>query len=86
MGYFSNGTEEMMYREKYCDRCVHDKNQDCPVLLLHLLHNYEEANKPESMLHVLIPLRDDPYDSNGQCKMFIEDEQAADPRQEKLPL
>lgn len=71
MAYFSNGTEGLMYEARYCQRCAHfDDDQWCPVMLLHQLHNYEECNKPDSFLHVLIP-RDEQGD-NGQCAMFLE--------------
>lgn len=47
MAYFSNGTEGMMYEERYCDKCLHSTNEDdemygCPVLDLHLFWNYEQ--------------------------------------------
>jgi hypothetical protein len=74
MGYFSNGSEGMDYQEHYCakcvhdGKCVHDEKQSCPVWLLHLLHNYEECNKPDSFLHVLIPRT---KEGNGQCALFL---------------
>ena len=72
MGYFSNGTEGMLYESKYCNKCAHGQGLDssCPVLDLHLLFNYAEANDPDSMLHHLIP-----YDGseNLPCRMFIEE-------------
>lgn len=58
----------MDYQEHYCSKCVHDEKQSCPVWLLHLLHNYEECNKPDSFLHVLIPRT---KTGNGQCTMFL---------------
>ena len=73
MGYFSNGTEGEMYEAEYCDRCVHQKVDDggCAVMMLHLIHNYDECNKPNSFLHVLIPREKDGV-RNEQCKMFHE--------------
>ncbi len=46
MGYFPNGTAGDMYEAKWCARCVHQKPDDggCPVLLLHLLWNYDACN------------------------------------------
>lgn len=71
MAYFSNGTEGDMYMEQWCERCVHDNpDKGCTVMLLHLLHNYEECNKKDSFLHKLIPIRDDGF--AGECTMFIE--------------
>src|SRR5690554_3287 len=40
VGYFSNGTEGMMYEEQYCDKCLHQKY--CPIWLLHMEWNYEQ--------------------------------------------
>lgn len=70
MGYFSNGTEGMEYQAQWCERCVHDANRNCPVWLAHLTHNYKECNKPESILHLLIPRSEDKC-SNLQCLLFI---------------
>lgn len=72
MGYFANGTEGMNYEAQYCDKCVHQKAEDggCAVWLLHLLHSYEDCNKPESHLHKLIPLGKN--GGNEQCTMFHE--------------
>jgi len=76
MGYFSNGTEGMMYEEAFCNRCLHqgggEKGPWCTVWLLHELYNSDECNKPESFLHVLIPRSKDGL-SNEQCTMFLED-------------
>lgn len=74
MGYFSNGTEGELYFEEYCSRCVHDdeeKGKHCPIWGLHLLHNYEECNKKDSFLHVLIP-RNKEGCFNEACTMFVE--------------
>lgn len=73
MGYFSNGTEGEMYREQYCDRCIHGQDQEkgCAVWDLHLQHNYESCSNPivEAMLNTLIPKKGV---FNGECKMFVE--------------
>lgn len=72
MGYFSNGTAGEIYEAQYCSRCVHQKLDDggCRVMLAHMLYNYDECNKPDSILHLLIP-RDGI--ENKQCTMFHED-------------
>ena len=67
MGYFSNGSEGMAYEETYCAHCIHEEG-GCAVMLAHLLHNYDECNNPESILHVLIPRGKDGF--NERCKMF----------------
>ena len=72
MGYFSNGTEGELYFDKYCSRCIFDRNHDCPIWGLHLEHNYKEANNAHSFLHKLIPISKDGY-GNDECKFFILD-------------
>ena len=71
MAYFSNSTESMDYEEKHCSNCVHQKLDDggCAVWLLHLIYNYDECNKKDSFLHVLIPRTKDGL-GNEQCEMF----------------
>lgn len=74
MGYFSNGIEGVGYREKWCDRCIHDNDAAgiyCPVWTLHLAHNYEGANDKGHFLHSLIPQSADGL-SNERCTMFID--------------
>lgn len=67
MGYFSNGTEGMLYEEEWCDRCTHQEG--CAVWMAHLIHNYDECNKKDSILHMLIPRKKDGL-GNEQCRMF----------------
>lgn len=71
MAYFSSGTEGMIYEEHYCVRCVHHEN--CAILNAHFIHNYDECNKPDSILHMLIPRSKDGL-GNEQCLMFYEGE------------
>lgn len=74
MGYFSNGTEGEDYFERYCARCIHDnydKDIFCPIWNLHLLHSYDDCNKPDSYLHALIPRNKDDG-SNLRCTMFVD--------------
>ena len=71
MGYFSNGSEGMDYEARYCEKCVH--YDGCAVWMMHIDHNYDECNKPDSFLHVLIPREGL---GNGKCRMFHEKEKA----------
>ncbi len=68
MGYFSNGIESMEYEAEYCNKCVHQE-AGCSVWLAHLLHNYEECNNKESILHILIPRKENGF--CDKCTMFI---------------
>ena len=46
MGYFSNGTENEIYQEQWCSRCVHEGPQDgpgCPVMGIHFFYNYDQV-------------------------------------------
>lgn len=72
MGYFSNGTEGMMYEEKYCSNCIHgqDEENGCAVFNAHLIYNYKDCNDDNSILHILIPR--DKQHNNLKCAMFIE--------------
>lgn len=74
MAYFPNGTSGQMYQEQYCDNCIHDKNNDCPILLLHLLWNYDqqEDETKRRTLETFIPSTEDGL-SAEQCTMFVED-------------
>lgn len=72
MAYFSNGREGADYENHYCVHCVHGgKESTCAVWLAHLIANYAECNKKDSVLHVLIPRTKDGLD-NEQCRMFLQ--------------
>jgi hypothetical protein len=70
MGYFSNGTAGMIFEAENCAKCAHgidpvsSEMLPCPVWGLHLKHNYQECNNPDSMLHELIPKGEE------KCNMF----------------
>jgi hypothetical protein len=76
MAYFSNGTEGHLYQERYCNRCVHDLKQGCPVWALHLAFNGEQHDKQgnragtvHDFLNTLIPM--DGIHA-GECRLFHE--------------
>ena len=80
MAYFSNGTEGMMYEEKYCNKCIHLQTDEesgfthCPIMDAHLQFNYDQ-NKDEKLktiLDILIPPTDDGLHA-GECSMFKKD-------------
>ena len=70
MGYFSSGTEGMIYEDELCSRCIH--HGDCAVWDAHIIFSYDLCNEKESpgkqILDMLIPMEDDIY--NLRCKMF----------------
>ena len=68
MGYFSNGTEQLIYEETHCAKCANADDDGCVIMLVHLLHNYDECNNPDSILHLLIPRDEKGW--NKQCAMF----------------
>jgi hypothetical protein len=69
MGYFSNGTEGEIYYEEFCSKCLHEHNRQCAVWLAHYIKNYDECNKKDSILHMLIPREGI---ENGKCLMFVD--------------
>ena len=70
MGYFSNGGEGAAYQERWCSACAHDHPEHgCPVMLSHVLWNYDECNKPDSILHKMIPISADGL-RNERCGFF----------------
>ena len=77
MGYFSNGTEGMMYEGKYCINCIREviihngQEHGCPVWFMHFEYNYDECNNPDSLLHKMIPRnKEDTF--NGKCLFFVD--------------
>ena len=73
MGYFSNGSQGADYQAKFCDHCFHDWENNCPILLLHLMWNYDAVGKnadktKEIALETFIPTEGI---ENKQCLMFV---------------
>lgn len=76
MAYFSNGSEGEYYRERYCERCVHDGHGEnvCAVWRVHQLFNYERLKdgRLAVILDELIPRTEDGC-GNAQCTLFLEE-------------
>ncbi len=69
MAYFSNGTEGDRYEAVHCSKCVHHHpERGCPVMHAHMAWNYDECDKPESILHKMIPRVNG---GNGKCFSFV---------------
>jgi len=70
MGYFSNGSEGLMYEDVYCEVCVHQNaDHGCPCWSIHLQYNYEECNNKDSILHKMIPI-DEETGMNLKCIFY----------------
>jgi len=80
MGYFSNGTEHMMYDDQYCSKCHfqpdYEAEKDCPILAIHSMFNYDQHNEDDRgkelkwILDLFIPIRENGF--SDQCHFFIE--------------
>lgn len=69
MGYFSNGTEAMIYEDQYCQHCIH--HGKCSIWDVHQIYNYDQKNETvKGMLSMLIPRKADGF--NGECSMYTE--------------
>jgi hypothetical protein len=77
MGYFSNGTEGESYFDRYCSRCIHDRNGDCPIWGAHLAFAYGAKGDAESILNMLIPRSKDGL-WNEQCVLWVERDTTGD--------
>lgn len=78
MGYFSNGTEALLYEEMYCEQCLHNRGEHlCAVMQAH----WDCASYPKSQFHVdgspermvldtFIPLDVDGI--NQECTMLMQ--------------
>ena len=78
MAYFPNGTSGDLYEAEYCSRCVHmDPQTGCPILMLHLLWNYEQLtdHDKQTALDLFIP-REGVH--NGACVMFRQEQDEHD--------
>lgn len=75
MAYFPNGTAGDLYQEHYCNRCIHDRESDCPIWSAHLLFNSGD-DSDRRVLDFLIPMSEDGLDA-GECRMFALDAEEA---------
>lgn len=78
MGYFSNATEQGIYENEYCGKCIHfDYSDGCLVMNAHWIGNYDQCTNKEveRVLACLIPRAKGTQDfppHNDQCKMWTE--------------
>ncbi len=74
MAYFANGTDGMVYEDKWCCRCVHGHDAEesmCPVWFAHQLWNYDNRADGEiaTVLDAMIPTREDGFPD--KYNMFV---------------
>lgn len=102
MGYFQNGTSGDMFREAYCDRCIHDDPENehdgalCPIWTLHLGWNYDAVGKQDDPAREAVRrAKQEALDAfiprtkdgdNEKCLMFTERVNADIPGQERFPF
>ena len=78
MGYFSNGTEGMVFTERYCERCVNwrdlgdGRGPGCPVWDAHFLFAYEECDSGSNAHTILEMLIRQTGAGENECQMFQE--------------
>jgi hypothetical protein len=79
MAYFANGDIGMKFEEECCYKCIHGEDL-CPVMEIHLLHNYDHVNDKahpvRKILNFLIPQNEDGFP--GKCSMFIKSKKKND--------
>jgi hypothetical protein len=88
VGYFSNGSEGDWYENKYCAKCANfideGMGQNCPILELHAIYNYDQHDKTKDTIEfewstnlrtivgLFIPrVKIGDITGNGMCKMYL---------------
>lgn len=86
MAYFSNHTEWEIWAKDNCYKCKHfptmektdaGEAKQCPIQMAHLLLNYDECNKEDSVLHMLIPRKEKGV-GNEACHFFEDRDEQRD--------
>ena len=78
MGYFSNGTEGLIFTDYYCSRCVNwrdlndGRGPGCPVWDAHIIYAYEECDSGSNAESILSLLIEQTGPGTNECKMFQE--------------
>ena len=47
----ANGTEGMIFERRFCERCIHDINDDCAIHTRALLHDVDEPEYPREWVY-----------------------------------
>ena len=86
----SNGTEGMLFDDRWCSRCVLDSDDNCEILACTLLYDIGDPQYPAEWIEDDVPY---PQDSNPRCTAFLPigtdlelEECRKDKRQMVLPL
>lgn len=75
MGYFSNGSEGLDFRETYCEHCVNlpeRDDRDCPVYSAHLAFCYELCNEKKHPGKIILDMLIEREDCSNRCMMFVD--------------
>lgn len=81
----SNGLEGELFYGHWCGRCVHDRNEDCPILAATLAYQVGDPNYPKEWVEE-IDLDDIDFNSEPRCTAFYDEETAdIDPPKYRCP-
>ncbi|HDY89861.1 MAG TPA: hypothetical protein ENH82_17305 [bacterium] len=48
----SNGTEGMIFMDEFCDKCYHDRNEDCEIIVLTMGLEIEHKDYPLEWIYI----------------------------------
>lgn len=69
----SNGTEGAFFCERFCNHCIHDRNQDCDIFARSLSWNIGDDNYPKEWVCEWSEADDGFPICNPECTAFEED-------------
>jgi hypothetical protein len=58
----SNGTEGMIFMDEHCDKCFHDRNEDCEIIVASMLYDTNEPEYPKEWRYI---------SNNPTCTKFL---------------
>lgn len=63
----SNGTEGGIFEEQFCDQCVKDREQDCPIHTAVMVYDELDAKYPKEWV---IPENTTSWPGEAKCTAF----------------
>lgn len=73
MAYFSNGEDGRIFESNWCSKCVHDKEGECIIMLLHFVDQSDWKNDESHPMNRIIEEKEKDGVWTRTCHMFIED-------------